>query len=63
MEHEAMTYAGDLANIHDPQKAREIDRRAEVIDRRLAGLNPDSSRRLPLWRRSASCQSRSSSVN
>jgi len=28
-------YAGDLANISDSMKAREMDRRAEVADRRL----------------------------
>ena len=36
MEYEAIAYAGDLANISDSIKAREMDRRAEVVDRRLA---------------------------
>ena len=36
MEYEAIAYAGDLANISDSIKARETDRRAEVVDRRLA---------------------------
>jgi hypothetical protein len=36
MEYEAIAYAGDLANIRDSIKAREMDRRAEVVDRRLA---------------------------
>lgn len=36
MEYEAIAYAGDLANIRDSIRAREMDRRAEVVDRRLA---------------------------
>jgi len=36
MEEEAVAYAGDLANIRDPIRAREMDRRAVVVDRRLA---------------------------
>ncbi len=36
MEYEAAAYAGDMANISDPTKAREMDRRAEVVDRHLA---------------------------
>ena len=36
MEYEAIAYAGDLANISGSIKAREMDRRAEVVDRRLA---------------------------
>ena len=36
MEHESVAYAGDLTNIRDSIKAREMDRRAEVVDRRLA---------------------------
>jgi hypothetical protein len=36
MEYEAIAYAGDLANISDSIKAREMDHRAEVVDRRLA---------------------------
>jgi len=36
MEYEAMAYAGDLANISDPVRARAMDRRAEVVDRRVA---------------------------
>ncbi len=35
MEHEAIAYAGDLADISDSTKAREMDRRAEVVARRL----------------------------
>ena len=45
MEYEAIAYAGDLANISDSIKAREMDRRAEVVDRRLAVPNVGSSRR------------------
>ena len=36
MEYEAIAYAGDLANISNSIKAREMDHRAEVVDRRLA---------------------------
>ncbi len=36
MEYEAVAYAGDMANTSDSIKAREMDRRAEVVDRRLA---------------------------